>query len=63
MRCCRPSSCSTAMLVVGGFIASAELVRASAMWIWIAILLVIVAISMFVVSPASRDKDTGEPPP
>lgn len=64
MKCCHPSACSLAPLVAGGWIASEQITRLSwAMWVWIAILLVVVAVSMFTVSPASPDQDTGEPPP
>lgn len=63
MSCCRPSACSGAMLVAGGYLAGARLSAIGwAMWVWIAILLVILALSMFTVTPPSPEQ-TGEPPP
>jgi hypothetical protein len=32
-------------------------------WVWLAILVVIGLLAFFVVSPAPKSEDTGEPPP
>lgn len=66
MRCCRPS-CGAATIVGGAVMASGEAGRALAigwaMWVWIAILVAILLVSMVTVSPTAPDTDAGEPPP
>ncbi len=62
MSCCRPSACSGAMLATGGYIAAGELIRSSALWMWAAILLVVIALSMFTVTPTSPEHAAGGSP-
>ncbi|MFN0252279.1 MAG: hypothetical protein ACKV2T_35720 [Kofleriaceae bacterium] len=66
MRCCRPS-CGVAMLVAGGAMASGDvgrvlvgqLERSSSMWMWIAILAVVMVSVSSGLFPVSAE--TGEP--
>lgn len=55
------------MLVAGAVMASGEAGRALAiswaMWVWIAILVAILLVSMVTVSPTAPDNDAGESPP
>lgn len=54
---------ASAKAVVIGTLVVVELLQLGwAMWVWIAILLVILALSMFTVTPPSPEQ-TGEPPP
>ncbi|GEM_PF-5102473 len=49
-------------IVIGALVVVELLQLGWAMWVWIAILLVILALSMFTVTPPSPEQ-TGEPPP